>query len=384
MNNLRKKIRFKQWLLLFTLIAGLMAVIGIKLSLSFQSGHQSGNTSQKQLVNPMDQSDLMDSLVVRMQRFFREQSSNQTKIRDQLKKLESKTTLSSKEMELLRQSLNATETDVEKLATNYQKTMQAKKNSTLFSSLQKMKTLNAVETVKINEFSLSLKSKNNQRRSVRTPSSYVPVGTFVKAILLSGLEAATSVTGQANPQPVVLRILNNGRLPNHYKTRLKGCILIGAGIGDISSERAFMRLEYLSCVNSKQEVIDFPVYGSVIGPDGRNGVRGRLIWRDKKLLKQSFTAGALAGLGQGLNQSDVTTSVSPLGVTQALNGSQLFKHGVISGASGALDRIAQHYLKKADQLQPVIEVNAGTVVDVIFLKKGFYLNGQNAKVEKRV
>jgi conjugal transfer pilus assembly protein TraB len=44
----------------------------------------------------------------------------------------------------------------------------------------------------------------------------------------------------------------------------------------------------------------------------------------------------------------------------------MFTAGMTSGISTALDRLSQYYIDRAEQLQPVIQVAAGQVVDIVF------------------
>ncbi|KJV55057.1 bacterial conjugation TrbI-like family protein [Orientia chuto str. Dubai] len=55
----------------------------------------------------------------------------------------------------------------------------------------------------------------------------------------------------------MLQLLNTAILYDEYKTdQIKKAILIGSCNGDISSERAKCRLETLSVINNKGEIIE--------------------------------------------------------------------------------------------------------------------------------
>src|SRR3989304_3626567 len=110
----------------------------------------------------------------------------------------------------------------------------------------------------------------------RDSRRYIPSGAFTRAILLGGLDAPTGGQAQRNPQPVLLRLVDNAVLPNHFRSRIKECFVIGAGYGDMSSERAYIRTESLSCVTRDGTAIDVPIKGYVAGEDGKAGMRGRL------------------------------------------------------------------------------------------------------------
>ena len=49
-----------------------------------------------------------------------------------------------------------------------------------------------------------------------------------------------------------------------------------------------------------------------------------------------------------------------------------------TGASSALDRLSQYYIDRAEQLQPVIQIAAGQVVDIVFTE-GTFIGSQNTR-----
>src|SRR6185295_15397592 len=113
-------------------------------------------------------------------------------------------------------------------------------------------------------------------------------------------------------------------LPNHFRSRIKECFVVGAGYGDVSSERAYIRTEALSCVTPDGHAIDVPIKGYIAGEDGKAGMRGRLVSKQGQLLANALTAGIASGIGHAFQQSATTFSVSPLGSTSTVNpGNQL-------------------------------------------------------------
>ena len=76
----------------------------------------------------------------------------------------------------------------------------------------------------------------------------IPPGAFATAALLSGLDAPTGGRADTNPHPVLLELLDTASLPNRYRSQVKECRVVAAGFGRISDERAYLRLERLSCV----------------------------------------------------------------------------------------------------------------------------------------
>jgi len=210
--------------------------------------------------------------------------------------------------------------------------------------------------------------------AARDARRYIPSGAFTRAILLGGLDAPTGGQSQRNPQPVLLRLVDNAVLPNHFRSRIKECFVVGAGFGDVSSERAYIRTESMSCVTREGTAIDVPIKGYVAGEDGKAGMRGRLVSKQGQLLANALLAGVASGIGQAFQQSSTTMSVSPLGATSTVEPGKQFEAGFGTGVGKALDRLAQYYISLAEKVFPVIEIDAGRTVDVV-ITQGISLQG---------
>ncbi len=207
-----------------------------------------------------------------------------------------------------------------------------------------------------------------EKPAAKTPGTYLPSGSFVRAVLLAGLNAPTGGQAQSNPHPVLLRLVDHAQLPNQFRLKAKDCLIVGSGYGDLSSERAYIRTESLSCVSPGGESLDLPIKGYVAGEDGKAGVMGRLITKQGQVLANALIAGIGSGLGQAFQQSASTTSTSPLGSTSTVKSGEEFKAGISSGVGKAMDRLAQYYISLAEKLYPVVEVDAGRLVDVVITK----------------
>ena len=201
--------------------------------------------------------------------------------------------------------------------------------------------------------------------SARDTRHYLPSGSFARALLLGGLDAPTGGQAQRDPQPVLLQLLDHAVLPNRFRAQVKSCLVVGAGYGDVSAERAYIRTEALSCVTRDGTAIDVPVKGYVTGEDGKAGLRGRLVSKQGQILANALLAGVASGIGSAFQQNATTLSVSPLGSTSTVEPSKQLEAGVGTGVGKALDRLAQYYISLAEKVFPVIEVDAGRTVDVV-------------------
>lgn len=202
----------------------------------------------------------------------------------------------------------------------------------------------------------------------KTVATFLPV-SFTRGILLGGLDAPTGGQSQANPHPVLIRLSDNSVLPNQFRGEYRECFVIAAGYGDISSERAYLRTENLSCVRADGATLEVRIQGSVYGEDGKVGMRGRLVTKQGQMLANALLAGVVSGIGQGLSTANTTYSTSALGtMASADSNADAYRAGLGSGVGKALDRLAQYYIKLAENTFPVIEVDAGRQIDVVITK----------------
>lgn len=210
--------------------------------------------------------------------------------------------------------------------------------------------------------------------SFRALDAYIPSGTFLRAELLGGVDAPTGGDAQnANPHPVLMRVSNMAQLPNRFKYNFRECMVIGSAYGDISAERAYIRTERMSCVGSDGRAIDIPIKGYVAGEDGKAGVRGPVVTKQGQIIANALFAGILSGLGEGISNSYNVTSTSAFGTTSSVKAGDEYRAGVANGVGSAMDRLSQYYIKLADKVFPVVEINAGRKVDVVLLE-GFRID----------
>ena len=197
----------------------------------------------------------------------------------------------------------------------------------------------------------------------------MPTGSIISAILINGLDASTSQGAKTEPMPALLRVEKDAILPNRFSSDIKDCFILASGHGDLSSERAFLRGEYLSCVRNDGGVLEtkFPSY--VVGEDGKAGMRGRLVSKQGQVIARTLTAGFASGVSKAFDVTPVsvldTTSVSGSVQYQSNFDPALVQGAAAQGASRALEKVADFYLKMAEQMFPVVEITAGRRINVI-------------------
>jgi len=214
--------------------------------------------------------------------------------------------------------------------------------------------------------------------------SYVPAASFVKAVLLNGLDAPTGGQAQANPQPVVMRLTDLAFLPNRYRGNIKECFILASGYGDIASERAFLRTDTLSCVNQNGRPIEVRISGYISGEDGKTGMRGRMVTKQGQVLANALLTGSISSLGKILTITSTTTTENPAnilgagGTSTTVTPGKLGQNVLGQSLNSAMEKISNYYLKLADQLFPVVEIDAGRQVEIIFTK-GFSFAATDSK-----
>jgi conjugal transfer pilus assembly protein TraB len=201
-------------------------------------------------------------------------------------------------------------------------------------------------------------------QQLRTLDNYIPI-SFTRAVLLGGLDAPTGGQAQANPHPVLLRLDDNAILPNRFRAQVRECFVIGAGYGDISSERAYIRTERLACVRHDGTALEVKIKGSIFDETGKVGMKGRLVTKQGQVLANALLAGVISGVGYGFQNSYTTFSTTPFGAVTTTEPSHAFEAGLAAGVGRAMDRLAQYYISLAEKTFPIIEVDAGRSVDVV-------------------
>ncbi|MFR2199561.1 MAG: TrbI/VirB10 family protein [Sutterella wadsworthensis] len=85
------------------------------------------------------------------------------------------------------------------------------------------------------------------RAAGTTVEDYLPAGSFVRGRLLTGVYASTGAGAASQPLPMVIRLEDTAVLPNAWRSQVTACHVTASATGDLSSERAFVRLDRLSC-----------------------------------------------------------------------------------------------------------------------------------------
>ena len=123
------------------------------------------------------------------------------------------------------------------------------------------------------------KDKEDGKAEILPLVDIIPVGSFFKCILLSGIDAATGMKAQNQPQVVLLKVTEKSQLPNKFKQDIRQCHIIGEAYGSLSEERAYIRANTLSCIKKDGSIINSEIQGYAAGEDGSLGIRGKVVSR---------------------------------------------------------------------------------------------------------
>ena len=222
-------------------------------------------------------------------------------------------------------------------------------------------------------------------------SAWLPAGAHAEAVVLAGVDAAAGVSSQGDPRPVLLRIIGPAWTAAEGGAALQvdvdGCTVTGAAHGDLSSEKVYVRFRTMTCAGPRPgTVIETDVAGFVAG-SGKTGVRGPVVSREGALVEKAFLAGMISGVGQGVAQAfqpAIQSGAVATGGGAAVANSALAdigRAGLGAGASSAGQKVADYMIRRAEQYQPVIQLQAGTKVTLVFLE-GARIDGRPAAPAK--
>ena len=207
---------------------------------------------------------------------------------------------------------------------------------------------------------------------------FIPATTIISGVLITGMDVPTSDSTRSNPYPSFLRIKKEAILPNRFRADIRECGMLVTGYGELSSHRAILRGESISCIREDGGVIEVSMDAYASGEDGKLGVRGRLVDKRGQLIAKSLMAGFMNGVASVFNQVPVptiSTTASDTTAFQAVASSEAMQSAAVQGTGEALERVADYYLEMADNIFPVLEVDAGREVQFI-VTNGFSMKAK--------
>ena len=201
---------------------------------------------------------------------------------------------------------------------------------------------------------------------------FLPAGSMISGILITGMDVPTGSSVKSDPFPSILRIKQEALLPNNFSADIRECVIVASALGDLATSRAYLRAEAISCVTDEGKAVEANLNAFAVGPDGRNGVLGRLVSKNGEAAMKSAWAGFLSGVANLAGTATYNIGDNETGVFSALQTPDMMQSmagtAALQGAGDALERLAEYYIEIAEQMKPYLEINPGVEIQFIIQK----------------
>lgn len=210
------------------------------------------------------------------------------------------------------------------------------------------------------------------------PNLVIPRGGGVDAVLMTGVDAYVDTTSnRSKPNvagkssstnlftPFVAKVKGETIMPNNWRnSSLVDCFITGSAIGNLSSERAYLKGEGISCIAESGEIFEGAMNSVAFGEDGKAGIAGTVVSKQGSLLMKTFLAGTVGGLAQMFAPTPLmgyNSNVSGNGQQQYQwpNPSMAAQGAIANGFQKSAEQLATFYLDYAKQMLPVVEITGG-------------------------
>lgn len=227
-------------------------------------------------------------------------------------------------------------------------------------------------------WNVEVESGPAKKNGMKLPALTLPKNAGIEAVMLSGINARSNAsTGAAVGSilsannvgaPFVTRVKGDVILPNGWRvSNFADCFISGNGVAVLSTERANVIADSMSCVDRKGRIFEAPIKAYGLDLDGIQGLTGRVVTKQGSLLAKTALAGVASGLGTALSPQQIPgyNSNQQSGSTQGVvypNLNLVGQTALGSGVSEGAKALSKFYLDYAKEMFPVVEVKAGTRV----------------------
>ena len=218
----------------------------------------------------------------------------------------------------------------------------------------------------------SLQGSSDGRNGADDNETFLPPGTSLPYVLVSGVNAPTNLDGgNENAPMVLLRLKGKGIMPNGYTTDLSDCFVLGSSYGQYMDSRAIARPITISCIRDDGKAVEAKLKGTINGEDGKPGWQGRTVSKTGKVLAGLARVGAyqtaadtLANVAAGFN-IDIGDSSSNGSTRTQVNLGGAAGQSAAKNMGSAFEKMAAIYEKYGNDAIPVIEVEPLRTGDII-------------------
>jgi len=361
--------------LAFLLFAGSKETKEIRKSLDLSAGKQAASGQDKD-VGVLTGSVDTKSYVNRIEKQYYDISSKFDSLHDRIASLEKDS-----------QGLRKNQTQVSKIIIDLDKRMTDadKQNPLSKKGIERGQNAGSLEEALIGSLSAPQAAKQSVnletakvgeiRSEEKAPGKryvYLPLGSFVKCTLLTGVYAPAN---ESNPLPVLISVDEAFYGPNNTRIPLKGAFAIGKAVGDVVSKRAVIQIVSFSTVLPNGKVFEHEAnLGYLADDDGHLGIPGELIYNTGKQLSLSFLSGFLAGGAEALSESEASTVVGAYGQTSKNVTGNTSRYSMFSGLANSAQGMSSYYQKQLEAMIPAVKIEAGKKA-VLVIQKGVQIEG---------
>ena len=366
--------------LVFLLFAGSKETKEIRKSLDLVAGKQAVSSGQDKDVGVLTGSVDTKSYVNRIEKEYYDISSKFDSLNERIASLEKSS-----------QDLRKNQTQVSKIIIDLDKRVaDANKQNSVLSKkgIERGQSTGSLEETPLNPLSMSQpagKTTNLEMAKVgeikieeKAPGKkyvYIPLGSFVKCTLLTGVYAPAN---ESNPLPVLISVDEAFYGPNNTRIPLKGAFAIGKAVGDVVSKRAVIQVVSFSTVLPDGKVFEHEAnLGYLADDDGHLGIPGELIYNTGKQLSLSFLSGFLAGGSEALSQAETSTVTGVYGQTSKNVTGNTGNYSMFSGLANSAQGMSSYYQKQLEAMIPAVKIEAGKKA-VLVIQKGVQIEGLEA------
>ena len=212
-------------------------------------------------------------------------------------------------------------------------------------------------------------SGQRKQNSTEDNKNYLPPGTILSYVLLTGVNAPTNIDTTSrgeneHPPMVLMAIKGKAILPNGFRMDLSDCFATASVYGQYSDSRVVGRPKTLSCVREDGKAVEAKIVGQITGEDGKLGWQGKTVSRLGKDMHNLFKVGVMETISSTLNSAangvsfNIGSSSGSSGNTRTqVNLGSSAAQSAAKATSRAFEHMADRFAKQADQVFPVIVVN---------------------------
>lgn len=199
---------------------------------------------------------------------------------------------------------------------------------------------------------------------------FLPMGSIMTGFAINGGDFPTTRASTRNPVPMLIRLKKDAILPSYQRASVKECFAMVSGSGELSTGRANLRAERLSCVLAGGRVVEVPLDGYVVGEDGKPGLRGNLASKDGAVIANAMRVALIGAAGEGIATivSNEVSNIHSSGVNVQFGSNSSNGQQMAAPIGTAFQNIAQYYTDLAKEIVPVVEINPLRRVDIILVK----------------